>query len=89
MWYFSKFPNELKLREANQKILLCTVNKEFSGLVSPGQMSDEEQKERWELFMNHVKRQARKDTFLYKNKVTIIVCALMQYNVSSQQVNKY
>ena len=54
----------LELQEANQKILLFTVYKEFSDLVSPGELRDEEQKERWELFMNHVKREARKDKFL-------------------------
>ena len=50
----------LELQEANQKILLFTVYKEFSDLVSPGELSDEEQKERWELFMNHVKKGSKK-----------------------------
>ena len=49
-----------ELQEANQKILLFTVYKEFSDLVSPGELSDEEQKERWELFMNHVKKGSKK-----------------------------
>ena len=50
----------LELQEANQKILLFTVYKEFSDLVSPGELSDEEQKERWVLSMNHVKKGSKK-----------------------------
>ena len=49
----------LELQEANQKILLSTVYREVSDLVSPGQMSDEEQKDRWELIMNHPKKASK------------------------------
>ena len=41
----------IEIQGNHQKILICTVYREFGDLVSPGQLSDTEQKERWKLFM--------------------------------------
>ena len=48
----------------NQKILLCTVYRELSNLVTPGQMSDLEQREKWKLFMNQTKVASKEGTVL-------------------------
>ena len=46
-----------------QKTLITTVYREFSDLVKKGQLTDLEQRERWEIFMNQAK-QASKEGFV-------------------------
>ena len=46
----------LELISGKQKILICTVYRELSNLVTPGQMGDVEQREKWEIFMDQAKK---------------------------------
>ena len=46
----------LEFISGKQKILICTVYRELSNLVTPGQMGDIEQREKWEIFMNQAKK---------------------------------
>ena len=43
----------LEVVGAKQKTLICTVYREFSNLVVKGQMSDLEQRDRWQLLLSH------------------------------------
>ena len=54
----------LELSRGQQKTLICMVYREFSDLVSPGQMSDNEQRDRWQIFMDQAKRASKEGTVL-------------------------
>ena len=43
---------------------MSTIYREWSNLVTPGQMSDKEQSERWQIFMNQAKMASREGLVL-------------------------
>ena len=49
----------LEIQGGKQKTLITTVYREFSNLVTKGQMSDIVQRERWEIFMNQAKKASK------------------------------
>ena len=54
----------IEIQGKHQKILICTAYREFSDLVTPGQMSGTEQRERWKLFMDQAKSASKEGLVL-------------------------
>ena len=45
----------IEINAGTQKVLIASIYREFSDLVTPGQMNHTEQKRRWEIFLNQAK----------------------------------
>ena len=54
----------IEIQGKHQKILICTAYRKFSDLVTPGQMSGTEQRERWKLFMDQAKSASKEGLVL-------------------------
>ena len=54
----------LEIKDGNHKTLITTVYREFSNMVNSGQMSDSEQRERWNVFMEQVKKASKEGLVL-------------------------
>ena len=54
----------IEIQGKHQKILICTAYRKFSDLVTPGQMSGTEKRERWKLFMDQAKSASKEGLVL-------------------------